>query len=149
MAPSLADLPNEVLQHVLQFLPPRSVPSFQRICRRFNALADPVMWRERCRLTYRYWRPGHGIEAKLAGNIYAVDWRALFIERQLTDRRVADDLDSILASQMGRIEKVQRILEHGYDAKDCLLRQYRVSDDAEDVLARKYVRRGPLAGVVR
>ena len=139
---SLSSLPNEVIQQVLQYLHPKSIPSFQRTCKRFNALADAIVWREKCRAVYRYWRPEHNIAAKFAGNVHAVDWRALFIERELVDQGTTEALNDLLSSQTGRLEKAQRILEHGYDAKDCLLRHCAVGDEADDVLARRLV--GPM-----
>lgn len=67
-----------------------------------------------------------------------MDWKKVFAERRQIDRSISREIDSILGSQVGRIEKTSRIVEHGYDAKDTLLRHLSVADDADDVLARRY-----------
>ena len=59
-------------------------------------------------------------------------------DRYMTDRKASACLDDIIESQSGRIEKAEKILAFGYDAKDTLLRHLHVSDDADDVLARRY-----------
>jgi F-box protein 21 len=136
---SIVDLPNELLQQIILCLPARNLPNFQRTCRRFRDLVSPLIWRQLCRGTYRYWRPEHRIQDRLQGDIDATDWKALFVERQIVDQRTSRTIDSILASQMGRIDKFREILNHGYDAKDCLLEHCKTDAHAEDVLARRCV----------
>ena len=87
---------------------------------------------------YHYWSPERNIEAKFNEPVAKVDWKQLFAERHMINRSVSREIDSILASQVSRIDKTERIVGHGYDAKDTLLRQLSVSDDTEDVLARRY-----------
>lgn len=60
----------------------------------------------------------------------------------MVDRITSQELDSILAGQCGRIKRSEIIVKMGYDAKDTLLRNLSVGDDAEDVLARRYAERG-------
>lgn len=57
--------------------------------------------------------------------------------RQMIDIATTELLDSILACQAGRIEKVRRIIEFGYDAKDTLLRHASAQPDQEDYLTRR------------
>lgn len=59
------------------------------------------------------------------------------MHREEVECRTTRILDSILESQVGRIEKFQEISEFGYDAKDTLLEHCQTDDNAEDVLARK------------
>lgn len=59
----------------------------------------------------------------------------------MVDRTTSHELDNILAGQRGRIRGSETIAELGYDAKDTLLRNLIVGDDAEDVLARRYIGR--------
>lgn len=73
---------------------------------------------------------------KLACPVSSVNWKALFVLRYYVDRSVTRLLDSILASQTGRIEKFRAVIDFGYDAKDTLLRNSAV-DDGEDHLARR------------
>ena len=59
------------------------------------------------------------------------------MRRHVVDRTTSHELDSILTSQVGRIEKSETIVGLGYDAKDALLRHLNVGKDAEDILARR------------
>ena len=138
---SISDLPGEVIQQILLYCSPVTLATFQQVSRRCNALVEPFLWRYQCQTQYRYWDPKHQIKEKFRGGIYAVDWRNVLAERQRIDRITSSALEGILASQMGRIDKFQQIVECGYDAKDCLLHHLAVDDDAEDVLARRYVPR--------
>ena len=65
------------------------------------------------------------------------DWKKVFSDRHSRDRSINNEIDSIVASQPNRFEKARKIIGYGYDAKDTLLRHLNVSDDAEDVLARR------------
>ena len=135
---TLDDLPNEVIQHILLYVPPASVPALQRVSRRFNDLTQPLLWRYHCRTQFRYWDEKHGIQDKFSGNIAKVDWKKAFSERHNIDRSISQAIDSILSRQTGRIEKFEQIVGFGYDAKDALLRHLNVGDEADDVLARRY-----------
>ena len=134
----ISDLPNEVIQQILLYLPPASIASFQQVCSGFNALVEPLLWRYYCQTLFRYWDPDHHIKQKFSTQASSVDWKTIYGQRHKVERFISTTLDSIIASQAGRIEKFQMVVELGYDAKDCLLRHLRCNDDAEDVLARRY-----------
>lgn len=135
---SLATLPDELIQHILRHLPPLSIPALQQASRQFNDLTnEPLLWRYYCTQNFRYWSQEHDIQRKLKGYALDVDWKHLYEYRYIIDRTTRRTLDSILASQTGRIEKYQRIVDLGYDTKDTLMQQYHVGDDADDVLARR------------
>ncbi|KAI4098489.1 MAG: hypothetical protein L6R37_006476 [Teloschistes peruensis] len=134
----LHDLPSEILFQILLGVPPPSVLAIQQVCRKFNDLAQPLLWRSHCRTQFSYWRPEHKIATKLAQKASRVDWKDLFRTRHLADRAISDELEEILSSQTGRIERSEKILAHDYDAKDTLLRNFHINDDCEDVLARRY-----------
>lgn len=68
-----------------------------------------------------------------------IDWKGIYLERHTIDRSATHQIDSVLSSQTGRIAKSANIVGLGYDAKDTLIRHLRVGDDAEDVLARRYI----------
>ena len=136
---SLAGLPDEIFQQILYHVPPASIPALQQASKRFNDRTDePLLWRHYCGTEFRYWSVEHGIRRKFGGYVADVDWKKLYEHRCAVDRTTRRIIDSILASQMGRIEKFQSIAELGYDAKDTLMQQYRIGDDAEDALARRY-----------
>ncbi|MCJ1378071.1 hypothetical protein MMC17_001167 [Xylographa soralifera] len=135
---SISDLPGEIIQQILLYCSPVTLATFQRVSHKYNALVEPFLWRYQCQTQYRYWDPKHHIKEKFHGDINAADWRNIFAERQRIDRITSSALEGILESQMGRIDKFQRIVECGYDAKDCLLQHLAGEDDGEDVLARRY-----------
>lgn len=135
---SLAGLPDEVIQSILFLVPPQSSAAVEQTSRRFADPAnEPLLWRYYCKSTFRYWDRSHDFANIIAGKVSAVDWKQLYIGRHLTDRLTTDILNSILARQPGRIDKFQRIVNFGYDAKDTLIRHLHVGLDAEDVLARR------------
>lgn len=140
MAITLNELPNEIIYQIILCIPPASVPKVQQVSRQLNDLAQPVLWRYHCRAQYNYWKPEREIHKKYSGSVAKVDWKKIFLERHSTDRAITYHLNSILSSQMSRIEKAQAITAHDYEAKDTLLRHLNVGKEAEDVLARRYVR---------
>ena len=68
-----------------------------------------------------------------------VNWMALFLKRRRTNDKVARLLNGVIASRVRRYQKFAQICCLGYDVKDYLLEQTRVSDDVEDALSRRYV----------
>ena len=138
MTLTLDQLPNEIIFQILLYLPPTSVPALQQVSKQFNDLSQPLLWRYHCSTLFRYWSPEHAIDEKFNGPVAKVDWKKVFAERRQIDRSISREIDSILGSQVGRIEKTSRIVGYGYDAKDTLLRHLSVADDADDVLARRY-----------
>ena len=138
MTATLSELPIEVLHQIISYLPPSSLPIIQTVSRNFNDLPQPLLWRDHCCTHFKYWNPEHNLEEKLAGAVAETDWKKLFTNRYSIDRSITCDVNGILASQRNRIEKAERIMRHGYDAKDTLLQHLNVDDDAEDVLARRY-----------
>ena len=138
MTLTLDQLPNEIMFQILLCIPPTSVPALQQVSKQFNDLSQPLLWRYHCSKTFHYWSPEHAIDEKFNGPVAKVDWKKVFTQRRQIDRSISREIDSILGSQVGRIEKTSRIVEYGYDAKDTLLRHMSVADDADDVLARRY-----------
>lgn len=137
MAVRLNDLPTEVLFQILLCAPPTSIPAFQQVCRKFYDLSQPLLWRHHCRTQFKYWSPYHDIAGKLRQDVASVDWKRIFRDRHVADIEINHELEGILASQICRLGRSERIIAHGYDAKDALLRHLNVSDNAEDVLARR------------
>lgn len=137
MTVRLNDLPTEVLFQILLWAPPASIPAFQQVCRKFNDLSQPLLWRHHCRTQFKYWTPKHDITGKLRQNVASVDWKRIFRERHVADIEIDHELEGILTSQTCRLDRSEKIVAYGYDAKDTLLRHLDVSEDAEDVLARR------------
>lgn len=139
MSVTLADLPNEVIFQILLYVPLDSTPTLLRVSRRFNEAAQPLLWKFHCRTQFRYWSEEHDMKHKFSNNVLQVDWRRIFAERRSVDREISRTVDSIISSQLDRINKSESIVRLGYDAKDTLLRNINVGEDAEDVLARQYI----------
>lgn len=144
MKHTLAHLPQEILHHILIYLPPIAVLSFQRVCHAFNDICGPLLWRTICLSHFQYWSSTRELQHKLALPVDQIQWKRIFAERYRINQDVNHTLDSILGTQVGRIEKTGSIVQHGYDAKDVLLENLHVGKDAPDVLSRKWYSRAAL-----
>ncbi|OOF98470.1 hypothetical protein ASPCADRAFT_42558 [Aspergillus carbonarius ITEM 5010] len=139
MVPSLDCFPEELLHSILCFCPPRSTAALEQTARRFRGVTtEPLLWRFYCLSHFKHWAHGHELSAKIASPISAVDWKSLYISRYLKYRSTCHLLDSILANQTGRFDKIRKVIGFGYDAKDALLHNLEVKCEAEDYLARRY-----------
>ena len=130
-------LPNELIHQILSCCSTASVLVLLRTCRRLNGLIDNSIWLRLCQEEFRYWSSEHDFKISSEKDANRVNWRSIFFERRRKQRDTTGLLNSILASQSGRIDKFQQIVGLGYDAKDCLLMHSHVDDDAEDWLARR------------
>ncbi|KAL4934964.1 hypothetical protein BDV06DRAFT_217771 [Aspergillus oleicola] len=139
MVLSLNSFPEEILYHILLFCDPCDSVAVGCAARRFRGVTnEPLLWRHYCQTHFKFWAREHDMPAKLSSTISTVDWKELYVSRHLVDRATNRVLDSILASQTGRIEKFQSINRFGYDAKDALLRNISIDPSTEDYLARRY-----------
>ncbi|KAJ5738253.1 hypothetical protein N7493_001408 [Penicillium malachiteum] len=144
MVLSLNCLPEEILHSILCVSHPRSTAALEQTSRRFkNVTNEPLLWRYYCKVYYKSWDKKHAISQKLSEPASSTNWKQLFISRFHVDHSVARLLDSILASQTGRIEKFRAVINFGFDAKDTLVRHSRV-ESGEDHLARRYYARALL-----
>lgn len=140
MVLSLDDLPEEILYSILCYCHPTSLAALEHTARRFrNVTNEPLLWRFHCQAHFTYWDNKHNLQKKLTWPATSVNWKALYISRHLIDRATSHLLDSIIASQTGRIEKFQTIIDFGYDIKDTLLRHCSVGLGTDDYLARRFV----------
>lgn len=136
---SLDSLPQEILHNILCYCHPRSCAALEQTARQFRCITnEPVLWRLYCKSQFKFWDSRHNLGPKLTGPLSAVNWKALYIHRHLADRATCRILDSILATQTGRIEKSRSILNFGCDAKDALLRNVSAKADEVDYLARRF-----------
>ncbi|RYO80616.1 hypothetical protein DL764_009877 [Monosporascus ibericus] len=139
--PSLLEcLPDELVQHILQYISPEeTLKNVSPLSKRIHRVAqEPLLWRYYCRSSFRYWSSDHQFEKKLRRPIYDVDWKSLFLLRLRRNARAAVLLDCIVESRVFRLRNMEQICQYGYDAKDFLLAQCRVDESAEDVLARRH-----------
>ncbi|KAK9772719.1 putative F-box domain-containing protein [Seiridium cardinale] len=134
------ELPDEIISHILTYLAPEeTLTTIPRLSKRFYRIADTqLLWKFYCETSFRYWQSDHDIQKKLRNKATDVDWKALYTLRLRRNRRIAHLLDGIVASRVSRLQKTEEICQYGYDAKDFLLSQCKISEDADDVLARRF-----------
>lgn len=139
MGSSLEDIPDEIIRHILLYLPPDdTLESFQFLSRRYHHLAnESLLWRWHCRNSFRFWNHEHKLAEKLAALASSTDWKALWVARKRRNTKAARLLDGVIATKRGQLRRLQGICEMGYDVKDYLLEQCHVDDAAEDALARR------------
>ncbi|KAI9724633.1 MAG: hypothetical protein M1828_003657 [Chrysothrix sp. TS-e1954] len=134
------DLPDEILQSVLSFVPVQGLTQCTSTCQRLSRLLEyPTLWRQKCKDSYRHWDRRHEFTNRLNRPATSTDWKALLKIRMQQDRVMQADLDSAISTQVGRLGRLSNIIHRGYDSKDILIANIdETSFDAEDVLARKY-----------
>ena len=136
---AMRQLPYEVIQLILLFLPISSIHSVLLTSKfLYRAANESTLWRACCKADFRYWDEKHDMRDRWIAPVRATDWKALYRQRAETDRDVTGLLDQMLVRQTHHISLFEDIARRGYDAKDTLLRHINVSDDALDVLARRY-----------
>lgn len=137
---AIDNVPDEIIRQILEYVPPaQSYDDILLLSKRFKRIAfEPLLWKHYCQISFRYWHADHRLSEKLAARASKTDWRELWKIRQYRNDLCARLLDHIIATKVGRMEKVARICRFGYDAKDFLLEQIQTPDTAEDALARRY-----------
>ncbi|KAJ9666541.1 hypothetical protein H2201_003464 [Coniosporium apollinis] len=136
---SLLNLPDELLLQILYHVPPETTIAVRLTSPKFKSVTETtLLWRHYCHTEYQYWDPKQEIQQKFLAPAAEVRWESIFARRRELDIMTSETLDSLLSCQQRRYDKMQEIVDAGYDAKDELLRQCNCSDDAEDVLARRY-----------
>ncbi|PYH41160.1 YccV-like-domain-containing protein [Aspergillus saccharolyticus JOP 1030-1] len=139
MVLSLDCLPEELLQHILHYCQPYTTATLEQTARRFRGVTnEPALWRHYCLSNFEFWAPEHELPRRLAAPISGTDWKRLYILKHTSYRATSRLLDSIICSQVGRIQKFQAITDLGFDAKDALSHNLLVRSKADDQLARRY-----------
>ncbi|KAK3305534.1 uncharacterized protein B0T15DRAFT_555780 [Chaetomium strumarium] len=151
MRSSLEDIPDEIIRHILLYLPPEDAfGSFQLVSRRFYHLAsEPLLWKWHCQSSFRYWNPEHRFQEKLQALASSVNWKRLWTLRKRRNDKAARLLNGVISTNVGRLKKVQGICELGFDVKDFLLEQCHVDPSADDFLARRYYANSTLDSIHR
>ena len=136
---SLADCPDEIIRHVLDYVPPEdNLQSVQLLSGRFRSIAnEPLLWKGHCLGSFCFWSSEHKLHEKLAARAPDVEWKKLWVAKKSRSTRVARLLDGIIATKVGQLKKIQQICLLGYDAKDYLLAQCYANEFGEDNLARR------------
>jgi F-box protein 21 len=138
---SIAQVPDEILQHLLYFVSPQdNLVNVQRVSSRFNRLANErLLWRYHCRSSFHHWNPINDLQRNLQARASGVDWKAIFLHRERRNARIAHLFDGILASRIDRLQKFEEICRMGYDAKDFLIDQRQTArTDQGNGLAVRY-----------
>lgn len=138
MVSFLGNLPQEVLHSILCYCDPVSSAALGQTARRLRSVSnESLLWRFYCLKYFQYWDHSHDLPGKLHCPAALVNWKALYISRHHVDRATTRLLDSILASQTGRLKKVRMIIRLGYDIKDTLLHHASAGSEVDDYLARR------------
>ncbi|GAB7361350.1 hypothetical protein MBLNU230_g1406t1 [Neophaeotheca triangularis] len=138
--PRILTLPDELLESIVYYLGPEETVACGLTCRQLNKIThEPLVWRRHCRQTWRFWKEGQDFEERLKRPPVQTKWQQLFNQRTALDQENARLFDTMLQEQSKRVERMDRLAQDSYDAKDLLLRlRDTTPDDAEDVLARRY-----------
>lgn len=137
MGTHLAELPDEVLQTILHYLPPVSTVALQKTCRRFaNVANEPVIWKAYCQREFRWWDSAHDIEARFE-DAATTDWKGLYAHRHLAAAATRHGINKIITEEVGRLDVLKEILDEGYDAKDTLFDMFWNASSSENHLAQK------------
>ena len=137
----LLALPEEVLAVIISCISDSCLINVARTCRKLKRIcSSPLEMRQRC-IRFRWWEERHQIEDKKAlSRITQVDWRALFLYRIRVGLATSHLLAQIIETPTNHINNFNKIVDFGYDAKDCLRAHGEVADDeVEDPLARRWV----------
>ena len=135
----LEQLPDELLQTILQYITPRDNVNVASTSRRLNKESnEPLLWRHYCQQTFDYWSEGDIYSSHAAKATPRLPWKKRFIDRILRDGKNMDLFEDMLETQQGRIDRMQEIANSGYEAREMLFGLTKCSDNAEDVLARRY-----------
>ncbi|KAF4589328.1 F-box protein [Ophiocordyceps camponoti-floridani] len=137
---TLEKVPDEIIQHLLYYVSPTdNLQNLQLLSRRFNCLAnEPLLWRFHCCSSFEYWHQHHDFRGKLRRKPSEIGWKQLYIQRLRQNQLVADRLEEIIATKVGRLKRFEEVGRLGYDAKDYLLTQCRTDESADDYLARRH-----------
>lgn len=135
---TLSSLPDELISAILQCLDARSVTRFAQTSKRFTDIAtEAVLWQKLCLQDWRFWDAQHDFHTKQRDRTYP-EWRALYTTHDEAHKRTIHELQSIIADPLGRLNRAQTILNHGYDAKDALVDLVHNAHRSESPLAQRY-----------
>lgn len=139
--PQLLHLPDEILGAIVCHVTTAAdTAAFGLACRRTRKVvcASPV-WRKHCITTWRHWGPQHELSTKLDQPPLQTDWWRLFLQRVDDDLEAALIFTDLVSTQHKRLQRMHEIADKGFDVQDLLLNlRDRTSDQAEDVLARRW-----------
>ncbi|KIW28329.1 uncharacterized protein PV07_08002 [Cladophialophora immunda] len=149
MSSQLTQLPNEVIQVILSYLPFDSNTALQQTCHRLADVAkEPLLWKKYCQDSFRWWDRRHGLPEKLRDGSF-VGWKEMFAQRHRTSKTTRQALDRIVSEELGRLDPMKVILEAGYDAKDDLFDMFWNAPSSPNHLAQKYWSHAALGCVQR
>lgn len=136
---NLIDLPEEVIQCILTHLPARAVVCLEQTCRRFTAITnEPLLWKSYCQDDFRWWDKRHNFRCKVR-DLEFVGWKGLYTERYKSSTLCKVAIQELIDESIGRLDRIQTVLDAGYDAKDTLLEIFRNASRSPDYLAQRLV----------
>ncbi|KAL1899113.1 hypothetical protein Sste5346_003035 [Sporothrix stenoceras] len=145
-------VPDELIVQILYLISSADlINSVQCVSHRFYHLCqEPKLWLARCQSDYKYWAAPSRARLARAGRANRGPWKQMWLDRRRGDASTARHFEHVLASKVNRVRHLEAICRRGLNAKDFLLEQYHLPDDAtDDVLARRYYANTALASVHR
>jgi F-box protein 21 len=138
--PPLLDLPDELIHSIFVHLDASTAANLGRSSKRLQKISNTAsLWRRWCRDAWNYWEERENRPVPDYNLHSATPWKDVYSDKVNRDKTFLVLFDQLLSKQQGRMALMHEIVETlTYDAKDMLQRQLRTSDDAEDVLARRY-----------
>lgn len=136
----LRQLPDELLEAIVYYLPPAATVAFGTTCRACNKITyEPLVWRRHCQRKWHYWAEKDHFHERLRAPPAQTKWRHMYNERAMIDKQASQLFDTLLESQQHRIQHIEELSRLGYRIKDLFLNiRDGTPDDADDVLARRY-----------
>ena len=136
MVASLGSLPDEVIQSILNYLPPTTTVALQRTCKRFtNVTNERLLWKYYCK-SFRYWNRQRQQHPRFLPPDFQ-HWKRIFADRYTTSHRTRTALDHVVGQETGRLNWINHILAIGYEAKDTLLDLYSNAASSPNYLAQR------------
>ncbi|CAK7266387.1 hypothetical protein SEPCBS119000_002003 [Sporothrix epigloea] len=146
------DFPDELIVAIFKLLDSEDIVDVvQLVSRRFYHLCqEPKLWLDRCRSDYEFWSMPFRKRLAQAGRTNSGPWKEVWMNRRRGDAMTQWYLDRVLESKVKRMWYLEAICRRGLNAKDVLLDQMDLEDDAtDDVLARRYYASVALASINR
>lgn len=139
---SIIDLPDDILRIIISFADWKDVLNIKEANSRFSVLANENgLWKHFCYNTFKFWAPRpfmpRGVLPLASQRSTYSEWRNLFQERYLADRKVRGVLNSLISKSMPPGEGLEHIGGLGNDAKDALIEMEDRAAEYPDELARR------------
>ncbi|KAF1811189.1 YccV-like-domain-containing protein [Eremomyces bilateralis CBS 781.70] len=135
----LTDLPDELLDHILQFLRPKDVCAAQATCQRLHGVATSnLLWQRFCVEDFRFWKDVDLLREMLDQPPAANDWKEIYTSRMLLNAAILKRMALLQNNPTHKLQHLDWLLMLEFDAKDILLEQLHADPEVGDGMAVRY-----------